>query len=62
MTICHIINLFSKTPLQYHKDKKGFMMIEMASVLGGSFILMLIAYEFTFLPRRKWGENKRSFF
>jgi len=37
-------------------------MIEMASVLIGSFTLIVIAYEFTFLPKREWGENQRNFF
>ena len=37
-------------------------MIEMASVLLASGILMFIAYEFTFLSKRKWGENYKSFF
>lgn len=37
-------------------------MIEMASVLMGSVILMVIAYEFTFLAKREWGENQKGFF
>lgn len=37
-------------------------MIEMASVLIGSTVLMVIAYEFTFLSRREWGENQKSIF
>lgn len=37
-------------------------MIEMASVLIGTIVLMLIAYEFTFLSKREWGENQKGFF
>lgn len=37
-------------------------MIEMASALGGILVLVVLAYELTFLPRREWGENQRSFF
>ena len=39
-------------------------MIEMATVLIASGILMIIAYEFTLLLNRKrdWGENQKSFF
>lgn len=39
-------------------------MLEMATVLVSSGVLMIIAYEFTFLmgKKREWGENYRSFF
>ncbi len=37
-------------------------MLEMASVLIGSGILMIIAYEFSFLSKREWGENYKSVF
>lgn len=37
-------------------------MIEMASVLVGSIVLMYLAYEFTFLSKREWGENQKGFF
>ena len=37
-------------------------MIEMASVLLGSIVLMAIAYEFTFFSKREWGENQKGFF
>lgn len=37
-------------------------MIEMASVLLASGILMVLAYEFAILPRREWGENHKSIF
>ncbi len=39
-------------------------MLEMATVLVSSGILMIIAYEFTFLlqKKREWGENHRSVF
>ena len=37
-------------------------MFEMAIVLGASGILIMIAYEFTFMLRREWGENSKSFF
>ena len=36
-------------------------MIEMTSVLLGSLVLMVIAYEFTF-TKREWGENQKGFF
>ena len=34
----------------------------MASVLLASGVLMVLAYEFTFLQKREWGENYKSFF
>jgi len=39
-------------------------MIEMATVLLASGILMLIAFELSFFTKKKrrWGENARSFF
>ena len=38
-------------------------MLEMASVLLGSGILMIIAYEFNYMMnKREFGENPRSFF
>lgn len=39
-------------------------MLEMATVLVLSGVLMIIAYEFTLLFNRKreWGENQKSFF
>ena len=37
-------------------------MIEMASVLIGTIVLMVITYEFTFLSKREWGENQKGFF
>ncbi len=37
-------------------------MIEMTSVLLGSLVLMVIAYEFTFISKREWGENQKGFF
>lgn len=37
-------------------------MIEMASVLIGSVVLIVIAYELTFLSKREWGENQKGFF
>ena len=37
-------------------------MIEMTSVLIGSMVLMVIAYEFTFISKREWGENQKGFF
>jgi len=37
-------------------------MLEMASVLVLSGILMIIAYELSFYTRREWGENQKSFF
>lgn len=37
-------------------------MIEMASVLLASGILMYLAFEFTFTSKREWGENQKSFF
>ncbi len=37
-------------------------MIEMASVLLASGVLMILAYEFAFLQKREWGENHKSFF
>ena len=37
-------------------------MLEMASVLIASGVLMIIAYEFSFTQRREWGENHKSIF
>ena len=37
-------------------------MLEMTSVLVASGILMLIAYEFSALSRREWGENYKNVF
>jgi hypothetical protein len=38
-------------------------MFEMAMVLTGTTILVLIAYEFALMLRgREWGENASSFF
>jgi len=37
-------------------------MIEMASVLFGSIVLIYIAYKLTFLSKREWGENQKDFF
>lgn len=37
-------------------------MIEMTIVLLASGILMALASELAFLPKRKWGENYKSFF
>jgi len=38
-------------------------MLEMASVLIASGVLMVIAYEFSFmLNKRDWGENTKNFF
>ena len=37
-------------------------MLEMASVLLASSILMIIAYEFSFTQKREWGENHKSIF
>lgn len=37
-------------------------MIEMAFVLIGTGILILIAYELTVLSQREWGENHKSIF
>lgn len=37
-------------------------MIEMASVLLASGILMVLAYEFSTSQRREWGENSKSIF
>ena len=37
-------------------------MFEMATVLIASGILIVIAYEFTYMLRREWGENTKSFF
>ncbi len=37
-------------------------MFEMATVLIASGILIVIAYEFTYMLRREWGENSKSFF
>ncbi len=34
-------------------------MLEMASVLLGTTVLMVIAYEFSFQSRREWGENQK---
>jgi hypothetical protein len=36
-------------------------MLEMATVLIASVVLMVIAYEFAFMGR-EWGENSKSFF
>ena len=37
-------------------------MIEMASVLMATGILMYLAFEFTFTAKRDWGENYKSIF
>jgi len=38
-------------------------MFEMASVLLASGVLMVIAYEFSHMFRkREWGENSKNFF
>ena len=37
-------------------------MIEMAVVLVGSSILIIMAYEVSAHRSRKWGENTKSFF
>ena len=37
-------------------------MIEMATVLVLSSVLMIMAYEVSAHRGRKWGENSRSFF
>ena len=37
-------------------------MIEMASVLLASGVLMVLAYEFAYMQKREWGENYKSFF
>ena len=37
-------------------------MLEMATVLTATGILMVIAYEFTFISKREWGENHKSIF
>ena len=37
-------------------------MIEMSSVLLGSIVLMVIAYEFSSQTKRDWGENYKSVF
>ncbi len=37
-------------------------MFEMATVLVASGVLIVIAYEFTHMLRREWGENSKSFF
>ncbi len=38
-------------------------MLEMATVLIASGVLIIIAYEFTLtFQKREWGENSRSFF
>ena len=38
-------------------------MLEIAVVLTISGVLMILAYEFRFMFRkRKWGENRKSFF
>jgi len=37
-------------------------MLEMASVLVASGVLMIIAYEFSFTHKREWGENRKSIF
>ena len=37
-------------------------MFEMGIVLGASGILILIAHEFTYILKREWGENSKSFF
>ena len=37
-------------------------MIEMAIVLMACGILIAVAYEYTAIMRREWGENSKSFF
>jgi hypothetical protein len=37
-------------------------MLEMSVVLLACGILMMVAYEFSFMIRREWGENQKSFF
>lgn len=37
-------------------------MIEMASVLIASGILIFVAYELTSVSSREWGENPKTFF
>ena len=38
-------------------------MIEMATVLLASGLLIIIAYEFScMIKKREWGENTKSFF
>jgi len=37
-------------------------MLEMATVLVASGVLIIIAYEFTFTLKREWGENQKNFF
>jgi len=37
-------------------------MLEMLSVLTGSAVLMVIAYEFSIQSNREWGENQKSVF
>jgi len=39
-------------------------MLEMATVLLASGVLMIIAYEFTYMlhKKREWGENHRNIF
>lgn len=38
-------------------------MLVMATVLTACAILMILAYEFSFiLKKREWGENSKSFF
>ena len=38
-------------------------MIEMSIVLIASGVLMMIAYEFSYIfQKREWGENAKSFF
>ena len=37
-------------------------MLEMATVLVICGVLIVIAYEYTSMIRREWGENTKSFF
>ena len=38
-------------------------MLEMATVLVATGVLIIIAYEFSFMiEKREWGENTKSFF
>jgi len=37
-------------------------MIEMGTVLIASAILIAIAYQFSLLSKREWGENHKNFF
>ena len=37
-------------------------MMEMAIVLGACGVLIVVAYEYTAMIKREWGENSRNFF